>query len=66
MTLPKTIVTLNSDIALFNSTDQEITKELAAGGQASTDMLIYLFLAYQEAEDKDFVDFIKHLSQDAV
>ena len=25
------------------------------------DMLIYLFLAYQEAEDKDFMDFIKHL-----
>ena len=62
ITLPKTIITLNKDIALFNSTVQEITKELAAGGQASTDMmLIYLFLEYQEAEDKDFVDFIKHL-----
>ena len=61
ISLPKTIVTLNSDIALFNSMVQEISRELAARGQASTDMLVYLFLAYLEAEDKDFVDFIKHL-----
>ena len=36
-------------------------KELAAGGQTSSNLLVFLFLAYQKVEDKDFIDFIKML-----
>ena len=58
--LPKTIMTMHSNIATFNLVT-EITTELATGGEASSNLLVYLFLAYLEVEDKDFVTFIKML-----
>ena len=59
--LSKTIVTMHSNIATFNLKVTEITTKLAAGGEDSSNLLVYLFLAYLEAEDKDFVNFIKML-----
>ena len=59
--LPKTIVTMHSNIATFNLKVTQITSQLAAGGEDSPNLLVYLFLAYLEAEDKDFVNFIKML-----
>ena len=59
--LPKTIVTMHSNVAMFNSKVTRIMKELAASGQTSSDLLMFLFLAYQEVEDKDFAEFIKIL-----
>ena len=61
ITLPQTIATLHSNVALFNAKVTEITNELAAGGQTSSDLLVYLFQAYLKVEDKDFLDFIKML-----
>jgi hypothetical protein len=62
--LPKKITELKSDIPAFNQYVQDTVKELAAGGETSTDLLVYLFLAYMAVEDKEFVDFIKRQKQD--
>ena len=59
--LPKTIMTMHSNIATFNLKVTEIMTELAAGGENSLNLLVYLFLAYLEVEDKDFITFIKML-----
>jgi hypothetical protein len=62
--LPTTIVDLKSDVPSFNHYVQDIVKDLAAGGETSTDLLVYLFLAYAAVEDKEFKDFIKRRKQD--
>ena len=59
--LPKTIMTLHSNIATFNLKVTEIMTELAIGNEDLSNLLMYLFLVYLEAEDKDFITFIKML-----
>ena len=59
--LPKTIITMHSNIVMFNLKVTKFTTNLAAGGEDSSNLLVYLFLVYLQAEDKDFVNFIKIL-----
>ena len=62
--LPSKIAELKSNVPTFNQYVQDVVKELAAGGETSTDLLVYLFLAYLSVEDKEFVDFIKRQKQE--
>ena len=64
MALPAKMMKLKFDIPAFNSYVQETVALLGAGGQTSTDLLVYLFDAYRKVEDKEFGDFIKRQKQD--
>lgn len=56
--LPTKIKELKSDIAKFNDHVDSIVLDLAAGGETSSDLLMYLFKSYLLVEDKVFNQFI--------
>jgi hypothetical protein len=62
--LPKKMEELKSIVPAFNDHVQAITVDLAAGGQESSDLLIYLFLAYLTIKDSNFKRFIEHKKED--
>ena len=48
-----------SDIAAFNRYVQDCRNDLASYGETSTDLLLYLFRAYQASSDAEFNRYIK-------
>ena len=50
---------VGDDIVKFNTHVQMLIQGLAARGETSTDLLIYLFAAYKAVKDKEFVKYIK-------
>ena len=56
--LPTKIKDLKSDIAKFNDHVDSIVMNLAAGGETSSDLIVYLFKSYLLVEDKAFNQFI--------
>jgi hypothetical protein len=62
--LPSKMTDLNSDVAAFNTYVRETVTDLASGGQTSTDLLVYLFSAYQTVEDHAFRMFIDRKKED--
>jgi hypothetical protein len=57
--LPSHIKTLKYDVEKFNDYVKEQIAQLEARGETSTDLVTYLFRAYQTVPDKDFADYIK-------
>ena len=57
--LPSKIKELNYNILKFNDCIKLQVTDLAAGGQQTTDLLVYLFKSYKSVKDKEFVDYIK-------
>ena len=51
--------TAKSDISAFNRYVQECRDDLASYGEESTDLLLYLFRAYQASSDSEFNRYIK-------
>jgi hypothetical protein len=62
--LPKKMEELKSNVPAFNDHVQAITVDLAAGGQESSDLLVYLFLAYLTIKDSNFKRFIERKKED--
>jgi hypothetical protein len=62
--LPKKMEELKSNVPAFNDHVQAITVDLAAGGQESSDLLVYLFLSYLTIEDSNFKRFIERKKED--
>jgi hypothetical protein len=56
--LPTKIKDLKSDIAKFNDHVDSIMLDLAAGGETSSDLIVYLFKSYLLIKDKVFNQFI--------
>ena len=51
--------TAKSDISAFNRYVQECRDDLASYGEESTDLLLYLFRAYQASSDAEFNRYVK-------
>jgi hypothetical protein len=62
--LPFTIEYMEYNITAFNHHVQELIRDLASGGETSTDLLVYLFEAYLKVKDKSFLRFIEHKKED--
>ena len=58
--LPNAMKRYKSDVASFNQYVNEITNNLTAGGESSSDMLVYLFKAYKEVKDTNFLTYMAH------
>jgi hypothetical protein len=57
--LPVKIVELNGNIVEFNNHVKNIESSLFLYGENELEMLMHVFLAYEEVEDEDFVQYIK-------
>jgi hypothetical protein len=55
---------LKSDVANVNDYVQSIVSNLASGGQTSSDLIVFLFLAYLEVEDSAFKKFIERRKEE--
>jgi hypothetical protein len=62
--LPRKMTELKSNISAFNQYVRETVSNLASGGEITTDLLVYLFEAYQMVEDHDFNRFIQRKKED--
>jgi hypothetical protein len=56
--LPNKMKELKGDISKFNDHVQALVLDLAAGGQTSSDLIVYLFNSYSTVEDKAFHQYI--------
>jgi hypothetical protein len=52
--LPSKMKDLKSNIAKFNDHVSAIVVELAAGGETSSDLIVYVFRSYLSVEDQEF------------
>jgi hypothetical protein len=58
--LPLSIDTFaKQDIAVFNDHVRELVQDLAAGGETSNDLIVYIFDAYLTVNDNAFIRFIE-------
>lgn len=62
--LPLKMKELKSNVANFNDYVQNIVSNLPSGGQTSSDLIVFLFLAYLEVEDSTFKKFIKRRKEE--
>jgi hypothetical protein len=58
--LPNAMKRLKFNVSNFNSYVNEITLNLTSGGETSTDMIVYLFKAYREVKDANFLTYMAH------
>ena len=57
--LPKKMQLRNNDIKRFNTYVKVQLADLAAGGQSTMDLIIFLFSSYLTVKDRKFVEYIK-------
>lgn len=57
--LPQKMKDLKSNIAVFNDHVHNVILNLAAGGETSSDLIVYLFLSYLATEDNTFKKYIE-------
>lgn len=57
--LPTTIADMSYNIASFNDRVRELVKDLASGGETSTDLIVYVFEAYLKVDDSVFNRYIE-------
>lgn len=57
--LPTTIAEMKFDIATFNDHVRELVQDLAAGGETSNDLIVYVFDAYLKVKDNSFMRYIE-------
>ena len=57
--LPKKMKSLNDDIERFNTYVKVQLADLAAGGQSTMDLIVFLFTSYLSVKDSEFVEYIK-------
>jgi hypothetical protein len=57
--LPQKMRELESNVADFNDHVQGVILDLAAGGETSSDLIVYLFSSYLSTEDSTFKKFIE-------
>ena len=57
--LPKKMKSLNDDIERFNTYVKVQLADLAAGGQSTMDLIVFLFTSYLSVKDCEFVEYIK-------
>jgi hypothetical protein len=62
--LPAKIKELDYNIQAFNDYVKVQVTDLAAGGQETTDLLVYLFLSYESVKDDDFQQYIKRKKEE--
>jgi hypothetical protein len=62
--LPAKMKELTSDVSLFNQYVRETVSDLASGGGASDDLLVYVFNAYKVVEDHAFKRWITRKRED--
>ena len=58
--LPDAMKRLKFNVSTFNSYVNQLTQNLTSGGETSTDMMVYLFTAYEKVEDANFHTYIAH------
>jgi hypothetical protein len=56
---PTMITELKFDIAAFNDLVRELVQDLAAGGETSSDLIVYVFNSYLKAKDTAFIRYIE-------
>ena len=57
--LPKKMKLLNDDIERFNTYVKVQLADVAAGGQSTMDLIVFLFTSYLSVKDSEFVEYIK-------
>jgi hypothetical protein len=57
--LPTKIVELNGNVTDFNNHVKDIETSLYSYGEKAPEMLMHVFLAYEEVVDDDFVQYIR-------
>lgn len=62
-TLPSYLASIKFDVPQFNRYVLQLINQLSARGAVTQDLLANLFVAYETAPDKDFVNFIKQRKQ---
>ena len=62
-TLPSYLASIKYDVPQFNRYVLQLISQLSARGAVTQDLLANLFVAYETAPDKDFVNFIKQRKQ---
>jgi hypothetical protein len=58
--LPSRMKDLKSNVAKFNDHVSAIVVELAAGGETSSDLIVYVFRSYLSIEDQEFKRYIQN------
>jgi hypothetical protein len=57
--LPTMITELKFDIDAFNDIVCKLVQDLAAGGETSSDLIVYIFNSYLKVKDTAFMHYIK-------
>lgn len=62
--LPKYVIEIEGNVTTLNDYVRDIITTLAQRGESSSDIMEYLFAAYDNVKDPDFHEFIRRIDQD--